>query len=181
MIRWELIFVLIFVYTICNSQIYTSSIIMTEFSSRTSIESFAAKSSIGNSALNIKTGKLIFKISIKSFNFSNTLMQEHFNETYMESEKYPVASFEGKIVDLPDMKKPGEYSLKVKGVFSIHGVEKTKEIIANFIIENETVIESNAYFKLRPSEFKIIIPNLIVQKIASDIDVIVNSKFNLKK
>jgi hypothetical protein len=178
----KLEFTLLFIltYYIVNSQIYTSSTIMTEFSSRTPIESFAAKSTTGNAATNIKTGKLIFKIPLKSFSFPNQLMQEHFNDNYLESEKYPIASFEGKIVDLPDLRKPGEYTLKVRGIFILHGVEKSKEFIANFIIQNDTIIESNAYFKLRPKEFKIQIPNLIVEKIADEIDVIINAKFSLK-
>lgn len=97
------------------------------FFSKMPMENIEAHNRQVSAMLDIATGDLAFKVLIKSFEFEKALMQEHFNENYMHSEKYPKASFDGKIVNLKsvDFKKDGVYDVDVEGTLEIHGVKKT--------------------------------------------------------
>jgi len=88
-----------------------------------------------NTAMDISTGDLVFKVLMKSFEFENALMQEHFNDQYAESTKFPRADFKGNMVNLKDVNftKDGSYKVSVKGDLTMHGV--TKNITVNGIVE----------------------------------------------
>jgi polyisoprenoid-binding protein YceI len=171
--RGLLIFISLIYFNI-NAQIYTSTNVLYELKSTTSIEVFQARAEDGEAAFNSSTGKLAFKGNVKSLKFSNALMQEQFNEDYMESDKYPQLSFVGEVDNMPDFTKDGEYTLKAKGVFSIHGIERTKDVNVNFVIENGK-LKVYASFQLRPREFNIQIPNIVIEKIAEEIEIIINT------
>lgn len=141
------------------------------------IENIEAKSTNSSCAFSVKTGKIIMKVPIKSFKFEKALMQEHFNENYMESEKYPMAQFEGVIQDIPDMTKNAEYSIKIKGKLTMHGVTNEKEITANLIIKNGE-IKGTTVFKVKCKDYKIEIPKIVFKNIAEEIEVTVNAEFN---
>src|ERR1700743_748286 len=92
------------------------------------IENIEAKSQKGTSVYNASTGDLAFSLPINSFVFAKSLMQEHFNENYMESDKYPQASFKGKITEHVDVSKDGSYSVTAAGVLNVHGVNQDRTI-----------------------------------------------------
>lgn len=79
---------------------------------------------------------------MKSFVFKKALMQEHFNENYVESDKFPNATFKGKITDDVDLTKDGTYSVTVSGDFTVHGVSKPKTVPGTV-----TVKGNNMYVK----------------------------------
>lgn len=134
---------------------------------------------ISNSAtcvLDAATGNIQWAILIKGFQFEKSLMQEHFNENYLESTQYPKASFSGKITNLSELNfsKDGTYNAIVKGQMTIHGV--TKEITTNGAL---TVaggnVRINAGFNLPLADYSIDIPSLVSDKIAKEAKVMVDA------
>jgi len=103
-------------------------------------------------------------------------MQEHFNENYMESDKYPKAEFKGKIADIAKVNfaKDGTYDVTVKGNMTIHGVTKEVNVPGTVTVKG-TQVTTNAEFDVVPADYKINIPKLVEGKIAKEIEVTVNS------
>jgi polyisoprenoid-binding protein YceI len=97
-------------------------------------------------------------------------MQEHFNENYLESSKYPLATFKGKIIDIVDFSKNGSYDITAKGFLTIHGVTQPKELKGKLTIDNAKInLKSN--FEVKVTDFKIEVPTLVFAKIAEIIAV----------
>src|SRR5437016_4448488 len=92
------------------------------FYSKAPLEDIEASNKTADCVLNISTGSIMFSVLIKGFEFQKALMQEHFNENYMESNKFPRATFKGTIVNLSeiDLSKPGNYPVRVKGQLTMH-------------------------------------------------------------
>jgi hypothetical protein len=150
------------------------------FFSETPIENIEASSKTASSALDAKTGDLIFKVENTSFQFKKKLMQEHFNENYMESDKYPVSEFKGKITDPFDFSKPGTYTLNVSGTLKIHGVAKNYQTKAKFIVANGQ-INSSATFNVKVADHKIDVPTIVIKQIAEVMQVRINAIYQPKK
>ncbi|MGY4385005.1 hypothetical protein ACVWYN_002041 [Pedobacter sp. UYP24] len=140
------------------------------FYSNTVLEDIEAKSTTASSALDTKTGELIFKVSNTSFQFRKKLMQEHFNENYMESERYPLSEFKGKIIGDCNLNINGTYNVKVEGMLLIHGVSKSYTTVAELIVNNEKITASTI-FRVRIADHKIQIPSLVFKNIAEFVDV----------
>lgn len=121
----------------------------------------------------LDTSKKIFAFSvkIKSFNgFNSPLQKEHFNENYMESNKYPDATFSGKIIEDIDFSKNGTFTLRAKGNLIVHGVPQERIIKSTITISNGKVqIKSN--FTVQLSDHNIPIPKVVHEKLASEISV----------
>jgi len=100
-----------------------------KFYSETPIETIEAHNHVVNSALKPSTGDFVFKVLVKSFEFEKALMQEHFNENYMESDEFPNAIFKGKVVNASDIDfaNDGSYDAAIEGDLTIHGVTKAVE------------------------------------------------------
>jgi len=121
---------------------------------------------------------MVFQVLIKSFHFDRALLEEHFNENYMDSEKYPKSSFKGKITNLSkvDFKKEGTYEVDVEGDLTIRDVTKkvtvkgTLDVIAGGL-------NANTKFKIVPEDFNISIPGVVREKIAKDLEVTVVMKY----
>lgn len=149
------------------------------FYSKTPVEDIHATSNTVSGLINTD-GAVAFIINNTSFDFPNKLMQEHFNEKYMESDKYPLSTFKGKINEPVDFSKDGEHKVTVTGVLNIHGVEQNRTIPGVLKISNgELSVESN--FKVKVADHKITIPKLVIAKIAEEIDVQVLAKLQPKK
>jgi len=101
-------------------------------------------------------------------------MQEHFNENYMESDKFPTASFKGKINDNVDLTKDGTYKVTASGTLNIHGVEKPRDIEGSVTVKGGNVsLSSN--FRVKLEDHKIERPSVVFQNIAETIDVKINA------
>lgn len=147
--------------------------------SSTPMEDIDANNNLVASILDPATGTLQFSLLIKSFEFKRALMQEHFNENYMESDKFPKSSFTGKITnfDKVNLKADGVYPVEVKGDMLIHGV--TKPIVANGTIEvNKGIVSAKSKFTVIPQDYNIIIPDLVKEKIAKEITITVEVTYN---
>lgn len=144
------------------------------FFSSAPMEDIDATTTQGVSAINIKTKAVYFKVQINTFQFKKKLMQEHFNENYLESDKYPHAEFKGKINDPVDLAKNGTYPVTVEGTLSIHGVDKVYKEKGTITVSNGRITAS-AKFNVRVADHKIKIPSIVIKNIAEVVEVSVNA------
>lgn len=149
------------------------------FYSYTPIEVIEAHNRQGVSILDTETGDIQISILIKSFEFKVALMQEHFNENYLESDKFPKASFKGKVdqLDKINLKTDGNYTSSVTGDLTVHGVTKNVTVPGTFEVKDGKVT-AKAKFTISPKEFGIVIPSLVENKIAKDIEITVELPYN---
>ena len=128
-----------------------------------------------NSALDIVTGDFVFKVLMKSFEFDRALMQEHFNENYVESDKYPTATFKGKITNLKsiDFTKAGTYKAEVEGDLTIHNVTKKVKQTGTFEVKGDKV-HGKAKFNIKPQDYEIKIPSAVAANFAESMEVTVD-------
>jgi len=142
------------------------------FFSEAPLEKIEAHNSKATSVMDVASGRIEFAILIKAFQFEKALMQEHFNENYMESDKYPKATFKGTItnIDAIDLKKNGEYEVSVKGDLTIHGETKTIETSGKIIV-NDGQISANASFEALVEDYKIEIPAIVKDNIAKSVQI----------
>jgi len=148
------------------------------FFSHTPIEDIKADNNQVAGVLDISTGELVFQALIKSFQFEKALMEEHFNENYMESDKFPKSSFKGKITNLSavNFSKSGKYEVTVVGDLTIHDV--TNKISSKGTLEVFTGgINANSKFNIVPEDYKINIPGVVRDKIARNLEVTVAMKY----
>jgi hypothetical protein len=145
-----------------------------DFYSYAPMEDIKAKNSDAIGIIDTESNKFTFRVNIKEFIFPSELMQEHFNENYLESEKYPTSSFKGNIDGDYDLKKDGTYNVVAKGEFTIHGVTKTVEIPGTITVAKKS-IQLAGEFKVKLADYEIEIPTVVFQKIAELIDVKINS------
>ena len=152
------------------------------FYSYTPIEVIEAHNHQVVSILDESTGDIVINLLIKSFEFKVALMQEHFNENYMESTKFPKSTFKGKITNLNniDFKKDGTYSTEITGDITIHGVTKPITTTGTITISNGQ-LSANAKFKVLPKDFGIEIPKLVEEKIAKEIEITVDIPYSSAK
>jgi polyisoprenoid-binding protein YceI len=147
------------------------------FFSATPVENIDATTTKGVSAINVKTGALYFKVAVNTFKFKKSLMEEHFNENYMESDKYPNAEFKGKIVDEIDLRKDGTYNVTVEGTLNMHGVDKTYREKATVTVSGGKPA-AETKFNVKLADHKIKIPTLVVTNIAETVEVTVKANYN---
>jgi hypothetical protein len=143
-----------------------------DFFSKASLEDIEAINKNPIIVCKPETGDLQFAVVMTQFKFKSALMEEHFNENYVESEKFPKATFIGKVNEKIDMTKDGENKVTVTGKMTIHGV--TKEVTADGTIakkEEDLVIGST--FKIKVADYNIKVPSLYVKNIAEVVDVTV--------
>jgi polyisoprenoid-binding protein YceI len=148
------------------------------FYSHTPVEDIKGDNNQVASVFDISTGELVFQVLIKSFHFDRALMEEHFNENYMESDKYPKSTFKGKISNLAEVNfsNNGTYKVKVEGDLTIHGV--TNKISAEGILEViKGGINASSKFNINPEDYKINIPGVVSDKINKNLEVTVSMKY----
>ncbi len=170
-------------FSVVNSSaqtLYKATNATVSFFSKTPIEDIDGKSETATTLINLETKDIAFMIQNNSFQFPNKLMQEHFNEKYMESEKYPASSFRGTIQENIDLKMAGVYQVTVMGKLTIHGVIQERTIPGTITVkEGSILLESN--FVVKNADHKIEIPSLVVTKIAKELDVKVKASLFPKK
>ena len=149
-----------------------------EFYGETPFETIKAGNNQVASILDTQSGEIVFQALIKSFHFERALMEEHFNENYVESDKYPKSVFKGKITDISkvDFKKNGIYNVQVSGDLTIHNI--TKSVSEPGTIEiSDAGINAKSKFKIKPEDYNIEIPSVVRDKIAKEMEVTVDMKY----
>ncbi len=142
------------------------------FFSDAPMEKIEAHNQQATAVVDFSTGAIEFAVLIKAFQFEKALMQEHFNENYMESTKFPKAIFKGQVVDAAkvDIKKDGTYPVNVKGKLTIKDVTKDVEADATFVV-SKGALSAKSTFKVAVADYNISIPKVVAEKIAKVVDV----------
>ncbi len=148
-----------------------------QFYSETAIETIEADNHSVNAAYDYESGMFVFRVLMKSFDFEKALMQEHFNENYVESDEFPNATFKGEILNNEDidLAKNGEVAVRVQGKLTIHGVTQEIEEEGLMKIEGD-MINATSTFNVKPADFDIKIPGAVVKNIAEEIEVRIDVK-----
>lgn len=148
------------------------------FFSKTSMENIDAVNKKATAILNTETGAMDFAILMKAFEFKKALMQEHFNENYVESDKFPKATFKGKIENLSaiNFKKDGTYNAIISGDMTIHGVTKKVKTNGTFTVKGGK-ISGSSVFNLLLADYNITIPAAVKDKIAPEIKITVDVNY----
>lgn len=149
------------------------------FFSSSPLEDIEATSNTTVCVINTQTKKVYAKLQQSSFVFKDKLMQEHFNENYMESDKYPSSVLDMIIVDAIDFTKDGVYDVTLKGTLEMHGVKQEREIKGKLTIKNGVPAQATAAFEVKLVDHGIKIPKAVLMNIAEVIKVDVD--FALEK
>lgn len=145
---------------------------MIRFYSHTIIEDITATNEKVAAIIDGEKAAVAIIVPMNEFQFEKKLMQEHFNENYVESEKYPKATFSGLISGMveADYQTPGEYQVQVSGEMTIHGI--TRRISTDGSIEiRQSEIIAKTKFLLNPEDYGIRIPKLIRNNIAEKMEI----------
>jgi polyisoprenoid-binding protein YceI len=185
---------LLFLGVSTQAQIYTAKAGSTSisFHSDAPMEDIEATNKGAIIVLRASTNDVQVRVTIENFKFKNSLMEEHFNENYMETNKkvdvngaatYPnkYAEFKGKISETIDYTSQGEYKVTIKGKLTMHNVTKDVVITGTITMKgNEIVISST--FKVKVVDYEIKVPSMYVKNIAEEVDITINSTLEpLKK
>jgi polyisoprenoid-binding protein YceI len=137
------------------------------FTSNAPLEVIQAESNQLKGVLDKSSKTFAFTVDMQSFEgFNSPLQQTHFNENYMESQKFPMATFKGKIIENIDFDTPGTYKARAKGKLTIHGVEHERIIRSDIIIDEQGSILISSEFTILLKDHEIRIPKIVYQKIA---------------
>lgn len=167
---------LIFSIQICNAQIFKAKDGSTQISffSTAPLEDISALNKGAIIVFNSASGDIQIRVNLINFKFKNGLMEEHFNENYMETEKFPNAVFKGKINEKLDLTKDGETIVTVTGKMEMHGVIR-EETYNGTVTKSGNDIIIKSKFKVKLVDYNILVPSLYVKNIAEIVDVDVQS------
>jgi polyisoprenoid-binding protein YceI len=176
--RIVILFTIFFFFLAANGQKYMTKNGYIGFFSHSAMEDIKGDNNQVAGVLDISTGEMVFQVLIKSFHFEKALMEEHFNENYMESDKFPKSTFRGKITNLSsvDFTKQGKSDVTVEGDLNMHDV--TNKISAKGTVE---VVQGGVIavskFNIVPEDYKITIPGVVRDNIAKTLEISVNMKY----
>ncbi|MBK7856379.1 MAG: YceI family protein [Bacteroidetes bacterium] len=156
--------------------VYSTKTGTASFYSKAPLEDIEATSSALNSFINTSNGDVVFVVAITSFKFQKALMQEHFNENYMESGMYKTATYKGKINEPLDFTRDGEYIVTTTGTLNMHGVDNSINEKGTITVKDgKATLKST--FKIKLEEYKIKIPRVVVENIAEVVDVNIEAAY----
>ena len=155
-----------------QAQKYSLSEGVITFFSEATLENIKAENKNTTSAFDVTTGEIAFAVPNNQFQFEKKLMQQHFNEKYMESEKYPRSTFSGKVEGF-DASKTGKQQVRATGKMFIHGVTQSVEIPGVLEVSTQGV-SMKSTFMIKLADYKIKIPQILWQNIAEQVEVTVD-------
>ena len=153
-----------------RAQLFRSTEGYISFFSVAPLENIEAGSKNIVSVLNPESNEIAFSVSVNSFQFKKQKMQDDFNEDFMESGKYPMATYKGKIQEQIDWKKEGSYTITSVGTLTVHGQSKDRKDTATITI-SQNEIRMNSQFKVTVSDHGIRIPKIFFENIAEAVSV----------
>lgn len=157
------------------TQRYKSDNTHIRFFSDAPMEDIEAINESASSIIDVEKMAIVIVVPIKSFSFQKKLMQEHFNENYLESDQYPNATFKGKLLDWDG--STGEADARAMGTLEIHGVEQEITIKGTLNYSDEE-LSVEAVFPIKLADYDIKIPKAVFYKIAEEVEV--TAKFQYK-
>jgi len=149
------------------------------FFSKAPFEDIYAVSDQGLSAMDMESQTVYFKVLIRSFQFEKALMQEHFNENYLESDQYPYAEFKGKIDNPIDPNFSGTVLVTVSGKLTIHNVTKSYKVPGEISLTSGKMI-ATAEFPVALADHRIKIPRILIKNIAEVVKISVSATYDTK-
>lgn len=162
----------------CQAQRFVTRDAQISFLSETPLEDIQAESTASSVIFDMATGQLAFQVPILSFHFPKALMEEHFNENYMESERFPKASFRG-VVEGLDPSKEGEQLVTANGALEMHGVSQDRSVAGTMVRDGDWwILETQ--FEVACVDHQIDIPKVVSENIAEIIEVTVRAELKLK-
>lgn len=160
---------------ISHAQKYISEKASLSFYSHAMIEDIKADNKKASSVFDTATGDIVFSVPVKDFIFANTLMQEHFNEKYLETEKFPKSTFQGKINGF-DYTKKGQQFVQAQGKITLHGVTHFLDVTGTMEVQDNRILMKSVFIA-RLVDYKIKRPEIMFQKIAEQVDIILDFTF----
>ncbi len=150
------------------------------FESKTPIETIRAVNNNAQGIVVTGKNKFLVRVPIQAFNFKRRLQQTHFNENYMESDKYPNATYRGTLEGSYNLNKDGVYKVTTKGDLTIHGVKKPRVVPATITVK-KGVATLSTNFLVKPKEHGVKIPKIVTKKIADEINVSIKAELQVRK
>ena len=174
--KFFLLLAIAFLALSANAQKFLTREGFIKFYGSTPMEDIEAVTKQASSVIDAESKAVVFQVLLNSFAFEKALMQEHFNENYVESEKFPKATFKGTIVGDVDLSKSGTFEVSLNGNMNLHGVDKELTVPATIIVEKEGM-KLSSEFSLVPEDFRIEIPGAVREKIAKQMEVTVKCAY----
>jgi polyisoprenoid-binding protein YceI len=164
-----------------SAQVYLTQSGEVSFISEAPLELIRARSQELRGAIDTDKHTFAFNLRVISFEgFNSALQREHFNEKFLETNSFPKATFQGKLIEKIDFSAPGIYPVRAKGIFEVHGIPQERIIRATIEVK-ESGIELTADFKVLVADHKITIPQIVYQNIAEEIQVKVKAVLKKQK
>ena len=167
--RLLLFIIAVSVGAVAYSQKYTSEKSTVVFFSDALLEDITAENRKSTSIFNAVTGEIAYSIPMKDFKFKKSLMQQHFNEKYVESEKFPKSTFAGKITGFK-ANATGPQQVQAQGKLTIHGVTKDIDVPGTVEVQGKKLIMKSK-FMVKVADYDITIPQMVFQNIAEEVEV----------
>lgn len=165
-----LILLFLLISAAVEAQKYNSVRGSISFLSDAVIEDIAAENTKALAILDANSRQLAFSVPVSEFQFEKTLMQEHFNEKYMETEKYPKATFQGALSEF-SLTNNTSQQVTAKGKLTIHGVTKDVLIPGTLLADKNGSIKLQAAFVVVLNDYNVKIPKLLWENIAEEVNV----------
>ena len=159
-----------------DAQLYTTRNAFVSFYSKAVMENITADNNQVYSIIDAGKKNIAFSLLMRSFIFKKQLMQDHFNENYVESDKYPKAFFSGTYTGDVILGRDGLYKIMVKGNLTLHNVTKAIELPATMEVKDGK-LSGNAEFKIKPEDYNISIPSVVRDNIAKELTITVNANY----
>jgi len=168
---------IILLLALISNQIFSQNLYVSKekgtiitFYSDAPLEKIEGKNYSAYPVFNYSTGEFQIRVPMQAFQFKNDLMKEHFNENYVESDKYPYCIFKGKLDSTYQFQENKETPVSMTGKMELHGV--TKEIkVKGTITKVGNELKFYSVFYLKPADYNIKIPTLLTEKIAEEVKV----------
>jgi polyisoprenoid-binding protein YceI len=175
-----MLFAVVFNAIVLLAPVYKCQNGVISFRSDAPLELINAKSTKLKGVIDPATGSFGFSVASQSFEgFNSPLQKEHFDENYLESNKFDKSKFEGKIIEKVDFTKNSNQTIRAKGILTVHGIARERIIKSDIQIQGKKItIQSK--FTVLLAEHNITIPKLVYQKIAEEIQITLNATFNLE-
>lgn len=182
--------IILFLFLLSTGLVFSQTRVFTkngkvkfDATSPSSPEQIIGNNDKATSVLDFGTGAIQFAVLMKAFLFEKALMQEHFNENYVESDKFPKSDFKGQVINIKevDLEKDGNYKVKVKGKLTLHGITKDIEADGTLTVKDKIVTAGKSEFKVQLSDFDIEVPTIVNDKLNKEALISVDMNYELLK
>ncbi|TVQ77190.1 MAG: YceI family protein [Flavobacteriales bacterium] len=171
MLRFLFLIPICLVFSSISAQKFMTREGVIAFRGETILETIDPVSNQAGSVIDFEGGSLVVQVLQKSFRFRKALMEEHYNENYVHSDKYPRAVFKGNFSEKIDFRTPGTYAIKLSGTMEMHGVSRPISTLAEIIVQPDGKLSLESVFTISPEDYNIKIPGNVRDKIAEIFEV----------